>query len=50
MMVGDTGLAVATLEPLLSVPSAISPAELRADTLWAPLRAHPRFRAIAEIR
>jgi TolB-like protein/Flp pilus assembly protein TadD len=50
MMVGDTAQAVATLEPLLRVASWISPAELRADPLWAPLRAHPRFRVIAEMR
>jgi serine/threonine-protein kinase len=49
MMVGDTDQAVATLEPLLSVPSWISPAGLRADPLWEPLRSHPRFRVIAEM-
>ena len=31
------------LEPLLAMPSWISPAELRSDPTWAQLRAHPRF-------
>jgi TolB-like protein/Tfp pilus assembly protein PilF len=51
MMAGRNDRAVAILERLLDIPSWITPAELRADPIWAPLRSHPRFRALtAEIR
>jgi serine/threonine-protein kinase len=43
---GDLDNAVATLRPLLSFPSWITPAELTSDPLWAPLRAHPRFASL----
>ncbi len=42
-IVGEPERAIATLAPLLTVPSWISPAELRSDPIWAPLRQHPRF-------
>ena len=35
--------ALELLEPLLRVPSWISPAELRSDPAWASLRAHPLY-------
>jgi hypothetical protein len=35
--------ALELLAPLTQVPSWISPAELRSDPTWAPLRAHPLF-------
>lgn len=35
--------AMTTLESLLSVPGLVSPRQLHADPLWAPLRGHPRF-------
>jgi hypothetical protein len=39
--------AVATLRPLLTFPSWITPAELTSDPLWAPLRPHPGFASLA---
>ncbi|HEY8258214.1 MAG TPA: tetratricopeptide repeat protein, partial [Gemmatimonadales bacterium] len=47
MLVGELDQAVATLEPLLAVASWISPAELRTDPVWAPLREHRKFRALS---
>jgi len=41
--VGAPGPAVELLEPLLRVPSWISPAELRSDPAWTRLRGHPLF-------
>ncbi len=46
-LVNQPEQALDTLEPLLAMPSWISPAELRSDPTWAPLRAHPRFAALA---
>jgi serine/threonine-protein kinase len=45
--VGEPGLALDTLEPLLALPGWITPAGLRSDPTWAPLRAHPRFAQLA---
>jgi serine/threonine protein kinase/Flp pilus assembly protein TadD len=42
-VVDEPERAITTLAPLLSMPSWISPAELRSDPIWAPLRQHPRF-------
>ena len=42
-VVGEAELAIATLEPLLSIPSWISVPEMRHDPTWAPLRSHPLF-------
>ena len=39
--------AVAILERLVSIPSWITPAELRSDPIWTPLRSHPRFRTLS---
>jgi tetratricopeptide (TPR) repeat protein len=39
--------AVAVLERLMGAASWITPAELRADPIWDPLRSHPRFRKLA---
>jgi hypothetical protein len=33
---------------LLSIPSEISPAWLRIDPGWDPLRDHPRFKKLVE--
>jgi TolB-like protein/tRNA A-37 threonylcarbamoyl transferase component Bud32/Tfp pilus assembly protein PilF len=46
-LVNEPERALDTLEALLTIPSWISPAELRSDPIWAPLRAHPRFAGLA---
>jgi serine/threonine-protein kinase len=46
-LVNEPEQALDTLEPLLTIPSWVSPAELRSDPTWAPLRAHPRFAGLA---
>jgi hypothetical protein len=46
-IVGEPGLAIQTLRPLLTIPSWISGAELQSDPTWAPLRGHPRFTELA---
>jgi hypothetical protein len=33
---------------MLSVPSEMSPALLRIDPVWDPLRNHPRFQKLVE--
>ncbi len=46
---GDFDSAIAALPHLLGVPAGITPADLRFNPLWDPLRADPRFaRLIAE--
>jgi len=42
-MVGRTDAAIDQLQIVLSKPGPLSPAWLRADPLWAPLRNNPRF-------
>jgi hypothetical protein len=44
---GRHGQAVAILERLMETDSWITPAALRADPIWDPLRSHPRFRKLA---
>lgn len=48
MYAGRVDRAIDVLEPLLKVPSWISPAELRTDPIWTPLRSNPRFRRLTE--
>ncbi len=45
--IGDVDAAVKELEQLLSMPSYLSPALLRVDERWAPLRSDARFRELA---
>jgi predicted Zn-dependent protease len=47
-MVGEPEKALDLLEPLLRVPYYLSPAWLRADPTFAPLRGNPRFRKLVE--
>jgi hypothetical protein len=56
MIVGDTGNAVSILTRLLQTPYAgwiyspapITPAFLRLDPIWDPLRADPAFQKLCE--
>jgi Flp pilus assembly protein TadD len=43
---GDLDNTVATLRPLLTFPSWITPEELSSDPLWAPLKSHPAFASL----
>jgi len=45
--VGETDKAIEIIDKLLNIPSYLSPALLRIDPKWAPLRADPRFRKLA---
>jgi tetratricopeptide (TPR) repeat protein len=47
--VGETEAAIEHVRQLLSIPSQLSPALLRIDPGWAPLRNDPRFRKLAEL-
>ena len=47
--VGETDAAIEHLRYLLSIPCLLSPALLRLDPEWAPLRADSRFRKLAEL-
>ena len=47
LLAGDREAALARLEPLLSVPYLLTPAWLRIDPAFAPLRGHPRFERLS---
>ncbi len=47
--VGEKDTAIERIRYLLSIPSLLSPAVLRIDPEWAPLRDDPRFRKLAEL-
>ncbi len=47
--VGETDAAIEHIRHLLSIPSQLSPALLRIDPTWAPLRHDSRFRQLAEL-
>ena len=46
MKVGELDAAVRQLEDVLDQPSWLSPALIRLDPRWAPLREHPGFRRL----
>jgi len=48
--VGETDAAIEHIRQLLSIPCNLSPALLRIDPWWAPLRADPRFQKLAGSR
>lgn len=48
MMCGERDKAVKTCKEALSVPSNLSPAMLRVDPIWDPVRNDPDFRRLAE--
>jgi tetratricopeptide (TPR) repeat protein len=47
--VGEKDAAIERIGRLLSIPSWLSPAMLRIEPRWAPLRNDPRFRKLAEL-
>ncbi len=47
--VGEKDAAIERIRYLLSIPCELSPALLRIDPIWAPLRDDPRFRKLAEL-
>jgi eukaryotic-like serine/threonine-protein kinase len=46
-MAGRREQAIAILERLSRLPTWVSPAELRTDPIWGPLRGHPGFERLA---
>ncbi len=49
-MVGEADTAVSRLEYLLSIPGWLTPAWLRIDPAWDPLRGNPRFERLVDRR
>ena len=48
LLVGEPDKALDRLEPLLKIPYYLSPAWLRIDPTFDPLRKHPRFRKLVD--
>jgi len=44
---GDFDSVIAALPHLLELPAGITPADLRFNPLWDPLRKDPRFKKLA---
>jgi serine/threonine-protein kinase len=45
-MVGEFDAAIDQLQRLLSIPGVLTPAWLRSDPTWDPLRGHARFQKL----
>ncbi len=50
VMVGEFDAAIDQLEFLLSSPGEMSIPLLRLDPAWDPLRNHPRFKKLVELK
>ncbi len=50
MRAGDLDGAISTLRHLLETPSSVSPALLRLNPVWDPLRGDPRFEKLAQTK
>jgi hypothetical protein len=47
-MVGEKEKAITILERLLTIPSDLGPAMVKADPRWKPLRTEARFQALVQ--
>ena len=48
ILAGEPEAALDQLEPLLEMPYTLTPAWLRIDPMFEPVRSHPRFRRLVE--
>ena len=47
---GETDVALQSVKQLLQIPNGLTPALLRADPFWDPLRNDPRFQELAKTK